>query len=621
MTTIYSRSVGKRTPVSKRLRDDRRWSSVSTNRRNNAKTRVKRYGPDAFGIHTSLQHSRCASPSDAFHCFVQLRAQETQKKLQADAEAKAAQASSLAKLIAEREDAVKAERVRRKVASEGQEGREDGKALAISTSAEPQADGTAAAKMLPSESVLSPPLPDSALSVVETQDRNVLSFEPPLEMGGGIRPATAAALISRFRISSVFAPDSKQLATKHLIYPLSPQLQQDSAWLASRIEITSQYFSTSRGRRKLAALERELQTLCGVHHPHLRPIYGFQLSRTVRHTSDQPVSLAQTASNQSGSQDGFMLSVISDVPDPSELRLGALLSLQPLATPQFLKVAQQLLSVTAALHSRNLLLRCLALDDISICREQTLMIDDIWAGALMELHHSDPLQERHLPSLWPGDWSVPELASEMRHSRKTDAFIIGRILLRCLGGPDIDGLSVPDSIQRLEDRLSTNADREALKLISNLLERSPRKRISPSEACHFADSLSHQQASDPLLHRADRLFSAVHRSSPAEDLKRNPLEVAAASPPNDRAPIANMSRSFFSAQPRQPVPAVASRFLADFVALSMLGKGAFGVVSKVRNRLDGGVYAVKKIRLGGGRSEAGGGEEKTLREIGALARV
>ncbi|KAJ2797238.1 hypothetical protein H4R20_005254, partial [Coemansia guatemalensis] len=59
-----------------------------------------------------------------------------------------------------------------------------------------------------------------------------------------------------------------------------------------------------------------------------------------------------------------------------------------------------------------------------------------------------------------------------------------------------------------------------------------------------------------------------------------------------------------------------SRYHDDFVQLRCLGKGGFGKVYEVRNKLDGRPYAVKHIRIKGEITA-----EKTLREIKMLANL
>eukprot|EP01083_Nonionella_stella_P024982 68803_1 len=61
-----------------------------------------------------------------------------------------------------------------------------------------------------------------------------------------------------------------------------------------------------------------------------------------------------------------------------------------------------------------------------------------------------------------------------------------------------------------------------------------------------------------------------------------------------------------------------SRYLADFDEIGQLGSGGFGVVVKVRNRLDGQIYAIKKIRLRRNRPSV---NKKILREVTTIARL
>jgi serine/threonine protein kinase len=57
------------------------------------------------------------------------------------------------------------------------------------------------------------------------------------------------------------------------------------------------------------------------------------------------------------------------------------------------------------------------------------------------------------------------------------------------------------------------------------------------------------------------------------------------------------------------------RFSSDFIQLSYLGRGAFGEVFKVRNRIDGQIYAIKRILISEDR------KEKVLREARLLSSI
>lgn len=59
-----------------------------------------------------------------------------------------------------------------------------------------------------------------------------------------------------------------------------------------------------------------------------------------------------------------------------------------------------------------------------------------------------------------------------------------------------------------------------------------------------------------------------------------------------------------------------SRYHAEFDELEHLGSGGFGEVVKARNKLDGKIYAVKKIRLRSGDTDA-----RIFREVTTLSRL
>ena len=62
------------------------------------------------------------------------------------------------------------------------------------------------------------------------------------------------------------------------------------------------------------------------------------------------------------------------------------------------------------------------------------------------------------------------------------------------------------------------------------------------------------------------------------------------------------------------------RFMSKFETLSILGRGGFGVVYKVRYLLDNNLYAIKKVKLHLGHDETIQ-EHKVYREIQAITKL
>ncbi|GFQ71361.1 eukaryotic translation initiation factor 2-alpha kinase 3, partial [Trichonephila clavata] len=63
-----------------------------------------------------------------------------------------------------------------------------------------------------------------------------------------------------------------------------------------------------------------------------------------------------------------------------------------------------------------------------------------------------------------------------------------------------------------------------------------------------------------------------------------------------------------------------SRFHKDFQLIALLGKGGFGVVMEVKNKIDDCEYAVKRIRIGTKKYKKVG-YGSVMREVKALAKL
>lgn len=167
----------------------------------------------------------------------------------------------------------------------------------------------------------------------------------------------------------------------------------------------------------------------------------------------------------------------------------------------------------------------------------------------------------------PAKWKAPEGISAISENlaRKTDIWMLGILVLQVFLGLDVLSQGSPTNL--LEKVSVTTAFEE---FIRKMLNCDPKKRPSafdllPVEFLRTdADVMETDQAVD---RRGDR--------SSYTGLK---------------SPFKRRSRHG-SSNVMEPV----SRYTTDFTEIGRLGKGGFGEVVKARNKLDGGVYAVKKI--------------------------
>ncbi|XP_064382382.1 eukaryotic translation initiation factor 2-alpha kinase 3-like isoform X3 [Halichondria panicea] len=85
------------------------------------------------------------------------------------------------------------------------------------------------------------------------------------------------------------------------------------------------------------------------------------------------------------------------------------------------------------------------------------------------------------------------------------------------------------------------------------------------------------------------------------------------SPSSSTETLVGLNMSTDTIPEERPIP----RFDSDYELKGHLGKGGFGIVYHVQNKLDGGEYAIKRIKLPTSKSA----KEKVMREVHALARL
>lgn len=161
-------------------------------------------------------------------------------------------------------------------------------------------------------------------------------------------------------------------------------------------------------------------------------------------------------------------------------------------------------------------------------------------------------------------WIAPEFSGNPRPSRKTDIWDFGVTFLQMLLG--LDTPKKYSSPAALTESLDLSAPLE--ELVYKCFNLDPKKRPSAFDLtpCEFFRS-----EAPVLFHPAPpRLSSSDTLSGPPERRLRRPSS-------NAGGPF--------------------SRYAGEWAEVGRLGKGGYGEVVKARNKLDGRIYAIKKIKL------------------------
>jgi translation initiation factor 2-alpha kinase 4 len=160
-------------------------------------------------------------------------------------------------------------------------------------------------------------------------------------------------------------------------------------------------------------------------------------------------------------------------------------------------------------------------------------------------------------------WVAAELANDPRYTRKTDVWDLGVIFLQMLFGLDV-----------------------------------PQKYSSPKD---LSESVG---CSEPLQEMMRKFFKPDPRKRPSafdlipSEFLRNdvPVYERPATPMRSRHSSTSLAHINVRRESSFGVGGSYSRYATDWVEQGRLGKGGYGVVVKARNKVDGRVYAIKKIK-------------------------
>ncbi|GJN93481.1 hypothetical protein Rhopal_006538-T1 [Rhodotorula paludigena] len=383
-------------------------------------------------------------------------------------------------------------------------------------------------------------------------------------------------------------------------------------------EVTVRFgFPTSGGKRKLGKIEADLDRIHALQHPHLHPVSAY---RIVRYS---PSFFPPNPQAQRAIRSGEGWTVLIAVPPIRAQSLDDLLStVGELRPDRALTYFTQLVSAVEHLHLHNVVHRAIRPKAIYVASEKGRASEGGEAGGvrlsgagwyrrLIDLNKAEPWLIQPADEELPESWTSPEAVNApFTYDRARDMFELGVVLAQMLFGLDVvRKYPSPAEVIRYLPRNSPSILKRVLTdlLLTEGKKRPTASRLAAQLAEHSGSSTSH----GPLVLSTTppNPLSGWHQLGNAQKAL-TPL----VSPP----PTTQLSRSVegpsgFFWQPRNS----GSRYRSEFEELEFLGRGGGGQVVKARNRLDGHLYAVKKIRLPSDKAS----EAKILREVTIWSRM
>lgn len=372
----------------------------------------------------------------------------------------------------------------------------------------------------------------------------------------------------------------------------------------------SSYYSNPAGRTKLATLVEEIRRLILIKHPHLQDVYAVKLTSIEAKPSTSaltPVSpwvgsehtvREERRHTLSGGQAGAYTRLCILVERSPQLMLEDMLAqcdyFKKDRSINYICSALQALSL---LHGKQLTHRAVNLSNLGFTQGSrgqpgVLKIRRTWwFTRLVDLHKGNPFSHDAnscTEDQVPERWILPEVLEEPhQYSYRRDIWALGVVFVQILTGSRViyqfgdvhEALSASDIPERLQEVLLTMVTPQ-------------KKRPTCLTILSKLESLGQVT---PVPNKPIALPTVTRQS-------------LSMSPDGTYYPPISIST------PGPSAPRV-SRFREEWEELEFLGKGGFGSVVKAQNKLDGRIYAVKKIRL------RGADDAKIYREINALSKL
>ncbi|KAI1377302.1 serine/threonine-protein kinase gcn2 [Hypoxylon crocopeplum] len=368
-----------------------------------------------------------------------------------------------------------------------------------------------------------------------------------------------------------------QVATTYRVWPEIPGGRNGPSLALKEFELRSTSKESAQFKKQLQALEGELESVKKVSHRNILELLNFRIDRGIGESDSS--SMTWTARLLTPLAEKGPLEELLDL--AGQLDLGKVRSW-----------TADLLNALGHLHSHGITHQDIHPGNVLLFREPTGDIVPKLADIAYEreLHNLCRRSQKSASanSARSTYWLPPEIAGSSRpqYTQKTDVWDLGVVFLQMIFGLDV--FRRYQSPAALIDSLSLS--RSLHELVARFFKLDPKKRPRASEL-----SSSEFLATDAPIIVDDT--TAVF--SPSQSLS----SLTQAFPMRPRLDSSTRGQTF-------------SRYREDFVEEARLGKGGFGEVVKARKKLDGQIYAIKKITQ---RSQASLTE--ILKEVRLLSQL
>eukprot|EP01135_Chromosphaera_perkinsii_P006095 Nk52_evm1s396 gene=Nk52_evmTU1s396 len=191
---------------------------------------------------------------------------------------------------------------------------------------------------------------------------------------------------------------------------------------------------------------------------------------------------------------------------------------------------------------------------------------------------------------------APEVTDGIGYSRKSDVWELGNIMLIMLLGIDSKSKRISNMADLAKElEFKNEEDRsEIVSFLKRCFEKDQNKRWSIEKLLRHP----YLGVKESFSRRGSREADEDGESMMRDTQQDTELDVEDG--------------------PELPMNSLLSRYRTDFEEIEFLGRGGFGQVAKVRNKLDGRMYAIKRIKLNPSNQQT---NKKIIREVTLLSRL